>query len=275
MFTVSGPMRSSTYMTSRYAGFFVLVLAHSGRCTRAPRAASASHRAPENRSRKSAYASFAFATATRPRNAFASSARAGFAATTASSRFSASVSTRLTKNDATEAIVLNRQPAARALLERREIRLDDRGIGVDREEQRDVDVDALGEQPPRRDRPSAVPGTLIITFGRSTAAQSRRASAIVSLDVVRGARRHLDRDVAVHALGLLVHRPKMSHAARTSSVSMSSNNSHALSSGDAPASCASYASPSASAFSKIVGFEVIPVSASSLNAPRELAAAEQ
>ena len=28
--------------------------------------------------------------------------------------------------------------------------------------------------------PSGVPGTLIITFGRSTAAQSRRASAIVS-----------------------------------------------------------------------------------------------
>jgi len=37
-------MRSSTYITSRYAGFFVLVLAHSGRCTDAPFAASAFHR---------------------------------------------------------------------------------------------------------------------------------------------------------------------------------------------------------------------------------------
>ena len=98
----------------------MLVLAQSGRCTRAPRAASASHRVPEKRSRKSAYASFAFATAMRPRNAFASSARDGFAATTASSRFSASVSTRLTKNDATDAIELRGKPAARALLERGE-----------------------------------------------------------------------------------------------------------------------------------------------------------
>ena len=46
--TVSGPISSSTYSVSGYAGFFVDVLAHSGRCTRAPRAASASQRGPEN-----------------------------------------------------------------------------------------------------------------------------------------------------------------------------------------------------------------------------------
>ena len=34
--TVSGPISSSTYMVSGYAGFFVDVLAHSGRCTTAP-----------------------------------------------------------------------------------------------------------------------------------------------------------------------------------------------------------------------------------------------
>jgi hypothetical protein len=38
--TVSGPMSSSTYSVSGYAGFLVLVLAHSTRWARAPRAAS-------------------------------------------------------------------------------------------------------------------------------------------------------------------------------------------------------------------------------------------
>src|ERR1700730_3699112 len=42
--TVSGPMSSSTYITSRYFGFFVLVLAQSKRCVCAPLAASAFHR---------------------------------------------------------------------------------------------------------------------------------------------------------------------------------------------------------------------------------------
>src|SRR6267378_1246716 len=43
--TVSGPISSSTYITSRYLGFFVLVLAQSRRCVCAPLAASAFHRA--------------------------------------------------------------------------------------------------------------------------------------------------------------------------------------------------------------------------------------
>ena len=34
--TVSGPISSSTYSVSGYAGFLVDVLAHSGRCTTAP-----------------------------------------------------------------------------------------------------------------------------------------------------------------------------------------------------------------------------------------------
>ena len=44
--TVSGPISSSTYMSSRYLGFFVLVLAHSSRWTPAPCAASAFQRPP-------------------------------------------------------------------------------------------------------------------------------------------------------------------------------------------------------------------------------------
>ncbi len=52
VFTVSGPISSSTYTTSRYAGSLAEVLAQSGRCTCAPAAASRSQRGPENTSRK-------------------------------------------------------------------------------------------------------------------------------------------------------------------------------------------------------------------------------
>ena len=40
---MSGPISSSTYITSRYFGFLVLVLAHSTRCVCAPFAARAFH----------------------------------------------------------------------------------------------------------------------------------------------------------------------------------------------------------------------------------------
>src|SRR4029450_7814932 len=42
--TVPGAIRSSTYMTSRYSGFFVEVDAHSGRCGCAPASAPAAGR---------------------------------------------------------------------------------------------------------------------------------------------------------------------------------------------------------------------------------------
>ena len=54
----------------------------------------------------------------------------------------------------------------------------------------------------------------------------------------------------------------MSHAARTSSVSSELEQLPRVRSGEAPESCESYAVPSASAFSKIVGFDVMPVSES-------------
>ena len=60
---------------------------------------------------------------------------------------------------------------------------------------------ADGERRPRR-----CPGTLIITFGRSTVAQSRCASATVACASLADAGRDLDRDVAVAAVGALVHR---------------------------------------------------------------------
>ena len=47
MFTVSLPISSSMYSTSRSLGFLVEVLAHSTRCDCAPLAVSASQRGPE------------------------------------------------------------------------------------------------------------------------------------------------------------------------------------------------------------------------------------
>ena len=101
MFTVSGPISSSTYMTSRYAGFFVLVLAQSGRCTVAPCAASAFHRGDaisvwKDDTRAWRWRSPPFPAAPRARPGRG----AVFAA--ASRRLSTSVSTRLTKKLATE-----------------------------------------------------------------------------------------------------------------------------------------------------------------------------
>ena len=102
--TVSGPISSSTYITSRYSGFLVLVLAHSGLCTRAPCFASAAQRGPANFWPKRRYASFALAMAARPFSILSRSFSAPSAfAIKASRRLSISVSTRLTKKLATEA----------------------------------------------------------------------------------------------------------------------------------------------------------------------------
>ena len=46
--TVSGPISVSTYLVSGYAGFFVLVEAQSGRCTRAPAARSSANGSASN-----------------------------------------------------------------------------------------------------------------------------------------------------------------------------------------------------------------------------------
>src|SRR5512139_2192243 len=74
VFTVSGPMSSSTYFTLEYVGFFVPVLAHRGRCTLAPRAARAFHRGEPKSSPNRPYARRAFATATFPVREIAASA---------------------------------------------------------------------------------------------------------------------------------------------------------------------------------------------------------
>ncbi len=105
-------------------------------------------------------------------------ARRGRVRPISSSRLSASVSTRETKNDATECT--SRLAGLQALLQSADVGLGDPLVGGDAEQQRDVDVDARRRSPPRSpSTPSSVPGILIITFGRSTSAHSRLASASV------------------------------------------------------------------------------------------------
>ena len=101
-------------------------------------------------------------------------------ATIASSRLSASVSTRLTKNDATDAIVLSGSP--RLARSSSAARYDSITEAYASREKSSVMLTLMPSARRRRAAaaPSAVPGTLIITFGRSTSAHSRRASEIVS-----------------------------------------------------------------------------------------------
>ena len=112
--------------------------------------------------------------------------------------------------------------------------------------------------------PSIVPGTLTITFGRFTVSHNRCASAIVpSVSCASCGATSIETKPSAPSNASYMGRNR-SHAERTSSVSIASK----VSPGVCPApssapSCSSYAEPSDSAFSKIVGLEVIPVRASS------------
>src|SRR5512140_3952809 len=114
VFTVSGPTSSSTYFTSEYFGFFVPVLAHKGRCTRAPRAARERHCGVSEIARNLAYASRALATAVFPRRERAVSAfgEPGHRSTVERSRASTAVSILETKKEATDATFRGSPPAA-------------------------------------------------------------------------------------------------------------------------------------------------------------------
>jgi hypothetical protein len=68
----------------------------------------------------------------------------------------------------------------RAVRESAEVGVDHLLVALDREEQRDVDVDAAAGELLDRGSPAAVPGTLIITFGRSRRGHSSVACAIVA-----------------------------------------------------------------------------------------------
>src|SRR3954465_3533546 len=89
-------------MTSRYSGFLVEVDAHRQRCGEAPLAASFSQRSPDNGSLWVWWGIFALAVASLP----LSSSWPPIS----SRRLSASVSTRETKNEATDAPFFGRAP---------------------------------------------------------------------------------------------------------------------------------------------------------------------
>ena len=93
VFTVSGATRPSTYIVSRYFGFFTPVEAHSGRCTGAPALNSSVKRGPRKISLKRTYAAWAFTIPALPWRSVRPSC---------SSRLSTSESTRETKKLATE-----------------------------------------------------------------------------------------------------------------------------------------------------------------------------
>ena len=182
MFTVSGPISSSTYFTSEYFGFFVPVLAHRGRCTLAPRAASAFHRGDEKISPKRPYASRALATASFPISDSAVSAfgEPGHRSTADSRSGSTAVSTRETKNDATDATLRGSPPPSRSRSRPR--RYASATAAYRFTEKISVTFTGTPEAivSSTAGSPSFVPGILIITFGRPTASNSSRARAIVA-----------------------------------------------------------------------------------------------
>ena len=143
----------------------MLVDAHSGCCTRAPAAATFSHRSPVKMSRNRWYAFFAFAIAIWPRNGEPSG-----------SFSSAEESTRETKKDATEAgrsvwpsASRRSSPAmyARATSSYRST-LNSNVMFT---------FTPAAVSSSTAGTPSAVPGTLIIAFGRSMRAKSSLAFA--------------------------------------------------------------------------------------------------
>ena len=124
-----------------------------------------------------------------------------------SSRLSISVSTRETKNEATERIVDRSTPCLLGLLQAGQVGIHHLAVAVDGEDQRDVDADALSEVASVIEgSPASVAGILIITFGRSTSHHSAWASAEVLSVSWRDPRVDLDGDPAVLAVGGVVGR---------------------------------------------------------------------
>ena len=172
--TVSVPMSVSTYRTSLYSGFLVLVDAHSGLCTLAPRSAIEWNLSVPNVSLKSWYAILALATAALPR-------RWSSAPSESAIRPSTDVSTRLTKNDATDDTRDGSPPDATR--SSRPAMYASRTRAYMASEKMRVTLTLIPL--PIRSRiagmPSGVAGTLIMTLGRSSVRNSRRAASIVPL----------------------------------------------------------------------------------------------
>ena len=121
--TVSGAASSVTYMVSANDGSLTLVEAQSGRCSLAPRALAPPTAGPRRTAARTARRPAARSRARPcPRSACASGVPI------LSSRPSTSVSTRLTKNEATEA--MRRDVPAGGLLQARQERVDDLAVAL-------------------------------------------------------------------------------------------------------------------------------------------------
>ena len=120
-------------------GFFVLVLAHRQRWTRAPAARRSANSSPPKISANASYAIFAFAIAARPRAASASSVPI-------SSRYLSDLRVDAADEEARDAGHADALAPLVAAAKAGDVRARHALVDVDAEHQRDVDVDALGDR---------------------------------------------------------------------------------------------------------------------------------
>ena len=119
-----------------------------------------------------------------------------------SSRLSISVSTRETKKLATEAMPARVCPFAAACSRPVQVGAHDVAVALDREDQRDVDADALGRARwVIAGRPSSVAGILTSRLGRSTAFHRSSGLGEGGVGVAGEPRVDLERHPAVDAAG--------------------------------------------------------------------------
>jgi hypothetical protein len=101
---------------------------------------------------------------------------------------------------------VNRLAAAQSLLEPGEVRVDDGGVALDGEQQRDVDVDAVGDRPVGGLDPGRGGGDLDHRVGAVDALPQVAGGGERGVGVVRERRVDLEAHEAVGALGPVVDR---------------------------------------------------------------------
>ena len=246
-------------MTSRYSGFFVEVDAQRQRCGVAPLPARNSQRSPLNACWKCSYASFAFAIASLPRSASASSVPI------ASRRLSASVSTRETKKLATECTFVGSPPPSTSRSSPRRYASTTSRVALQREDERDVDALAVRDA----------------VLDRAEAGLRRRDLHVEvrPVDPLVQAHRLVERRLACRRRASGRPPSRRSRPARCARAPARAGRARVSTSRSArleedllrvvsrarasSLSCSSYASPCEIAFWKIVGFDVTPTTASS------------
>ena len=188
--TVSGPMSSSTYITSLYAGFFVEVDAHRQRCGRAPAAASVSQRSPENVSRYCSIRELGVGDRELPLKILA----ADLVETTVGLRIHARDEEARDRDDLRGIAAFGDQA-----LETLDVRLRDLGVPLEREDERDVDRPSGGDAVLDRAEPRLRSGDLHVGVRPIDELVQPHGLRVGRVTVVRQLGVDLDRDVAVDA----------------------------------------------------------------------------